>query len=100
MMVLLLALLPQPPPRAFWVPTFPDHRLLLAAVTLIIFNQFCKDLVMNPTGLDPMPNLTDRPTGLRSQRVFDQFSNVVLRLAVLSVNNDWSYNFTPGYKFI
>jgi hypothetical protein len=65
-MVLLLALLPQPPPGAFyaptfWVPAFPDHRLLLAPVTLISFNQFCKDLVMNPTGLDGMTDFTDRP---------------------------------------
>jgi hypothetical protein len=71
MMVLLLAHLTQPPPRAFcaptfWVPAFPDHRLLLAAVTLIIFNQFCKDLVMNPTGLDPMTDLTDRPAFARN----------------------------------
>jgi len=71
MMVLLLALLPQPPPRAscaptFWVPAFPDHRLLLAAVTLISFNQFCKDLVMNPTGLDPMTDLIDRPAFARN----------------------------------
>jgi len=71
MMVLLLALLPQPPPRAFyaptfWVPTFPDHRIHLAAVTLISFNQFYKDLVMNPTGLDRMTDLTDQPAFARN----------------------------------
>jgi hypothetical protein len=71
MIILLLALLPQPPPCAFcaptfWVPAFPDHRLLLAAVTPISFNQFCKDLVMNPTGFDPMIDLTDRPTFARN----------------------------------
>lgn len=105
MMVLLLA---QPPPLAFCGPTFPvlpsGSQPSLATVCLwqrrhwsVLIN--LQRPVHEPNGARPHDWL-DWLSGLRWQRDFDHFSKVVLRLALLSVNNDWSYNFRPGYKFI